>query len=366
MWCAGRTSSNVAKGLNRPWWARRHMSSHRSGAAWTPHGEVMRRVPEPLTFPRFIEPKSPQLVEVLPEGEDWPYEVRLDGDRTLLLKNGQEVEFRSRKDKDLTTMYPSVAAAGLKLHAEQAVLDGEIVALDRQGRPSFQALQHRSLHPGHTIFFYAFDLLHLNGKDLTSNPLIKRRAALAKVLGDSGLLVSREWPGSLATIIEAVRGLKLEGIIAKRKNSRYESGEPSGHWLKLKLEQQQEFVIGGYRPSSSGIDTLLVRYYERGGLRFGGKVLVSVLPLLLSGSWPLIRGARNTQRFGVPCRAEIAVRVQQHGRRIASGGLASCRHHLHPITQRRTRQCVFPGEKPRCAPLGKGAAKPQNVCCNKL
>ena len=178
-------------------------------------------------------------------------------------------------------MYRGIAAAGLRLNADQAVVDGEIVALDAQGSPSFQALQHRGSHPGHQIVFYAFDLLHLDGKDLTGEPLLKRRALLPRVLDGSGLLPSQELPGTAAAIVEAVRGLGLEGVVAKRKDSLYEPGERSDAWQKLKLENQQEFVIGGYRPAgSNGVDALLVGYYDDTGLRFAGKVRAGFVPHL--------------------------------------------------------------------------------------
>ncbi len=122
------------------------------------------------------------------------------------------------------------------------------------------------------IVFYAFDLLHLDGVDLTGEPLIQRRKKLPKVIGESGLLLSQELPGTAAEIVQAVRGLGLEGVIAKRRDSPYEPGERSGDWVKLKLELQQEFVIGGYRPGSNGIDALLVGYHDESGLRFAGKV----------------------------------------------------------------------------------------------
>ena len=208
--------------------------------------------------PAFVTPMAAQVVKRLPEGDDWIYELKFDGYRALIIKDKQRVELRSRKNKDLTGMYPGIAAAGSRLNADQAVVDGEIVALDAQGSPSFQALQHRGSHPGHQIVFYAFDLLHLDGKDLTGQPLLKRRARLARVLDGSGLLPSQELPGTAAAIVEAVRGLGLEGVIAKRKDSLYEPGERSDAWQKLKLENQQEFVIGGYRPGSNGIDALLV------------------------------------------------------------------------------------------------------------
>ncbi len=169
-------------------------------------------------------------------------------------------------------MYRGITLAGTRLQADQAVIDGEIVALDVEGRPSLQVLQHRSSHAGHTIVFYSFDLLHLDGVDLTPEPLVQRRKKLPKVIGKSGLLFSRELPGTAAEIVQAVRGLSPEGVIAKRRDSLYEPGERSGNWLKLKLENQQEFVIGGYRPRSNGIDALLVGYHDETGLRFAGKV----------------------------------------------------------------------------------------------
>ena len=111
--------------------------------------------------------------------------------------------------------------------------------------------QHRGSHPAHQIAFCAFDLLHLDGKDLTSQPLLKRRALLPRVLEGSGVLLSEELPGTAAAIVEAVRGLGLEGVVAKRKDSLYEPGERSDAWQKLKLENQQEFVIGAYRPAAA-------------------------------------------------------------------------------------------------------------------
>ena len=176
-------------------------------------------------------------------------------------------------------MYPSVAAIARRLQAEQAVIDGEIVAVDAQGRPSFQALQHRGSHPAHSIVFYAFDLLHLNGEDTTALPLEARRAKLAPLINKSGLLLSLELPGRVADIISTVRAMDLEGIVAKRKNSSYESGERSANWQKLKLERQQEFVIGGYRPAGdNSVDALLVGYFDKQELRFAAKVRAGLVP----------------------------------------------------------------------------------------
>jgi bifunctional non-homologous end joining protein LigD len=213
-----------------------------------------------------------QLVKQLPQGAEWLYEIKLDGYRALILKNGEKLEIRSRNDRDLTATYPSIAEAGRKLKATSAIVDGEIVALDSQGRPSFQALQHRGNQSEHQIVFYAFDLLNLNGTDFTGEPLTKRKARLVPVVDDSGLLLSQEKPGKLPDIIEAVRKLGLEGVVAKRRDSTYEPGERSGAWQKLKLELQQEFVVGGYRPGFNAVDALLVGYHEGRKLHYAGKV----------------------------------------------------------------------------------------------
>jgi bifunctional non-homologous end joining protein LigD len=217
-------------------------------------------------------------VDRLPEGDRWLYEVKFDGYRALIRKDGRSVRIRSRNDKDLTGAYPGVAAAGLRLEAEQAIVDGEIVAVDAAGRPSFQALQNRGSHPAHTIVFYAFDLLHRDGQDLTGLPLDERQAALAEVVRGSGVLLSATLPGSAAQVVKAVTALGLEGVIAKRRDSRYLAGVRTASWLKLKLDRQQEFVIGGYRPGNHGVDALLVGYYAARRLRFAGKVRAGFTP----------------------------------------------------------------------------------------
>jgi bifunctional non-homologous end joining protein LigD len=232
--------------------------------------------------PAFVTPMAALAVQKLPEGDEWLYEPKLDGYRALLIKDGKRIEIRSRNDKDLTGMYPTVAMAGLRLKAEQAVIDGEIVALSADGRPSFQALQHRGAHPKHQIVFYAFDILHANGRDLMGEPLVKRRAHLQKIVSeDMNLRLSAELPGSVPDIVKALRAAGIEGVVAKRRDSRYQPGERSSDWVKLKLDRQQEFVIGGYRPDGSvGLDALLVGYYNGDKLLFAGKVRAGLIPHL--------------------------------------------------------------------------------------
>lgn len=218
-------------------------------------------------------------VDVLPEGPEWSYELKLDGYRALIIKDGASIQIRSRNDKNLGPMYPAVVAGGRRLQVDQAVIDGEIVAVDEKGRPSFQALQHRGTQASHSIVFYAFDLLHLNGEDTTGLPLKMRRAKLAQIIEKSGLLLSLQLPGTVKDIVDTVRAMQLEGIVAKRDNSPYEAGERSDSWQKLKLERHQEFVIGGYRPDgSNSVDALLVGYFDDQELRFAGKVRAGLVP----------------------------------------------------------------------------------------
>jgi bifunctional non-homologous end joining protein LigD len=235
---------------------------------------------KPRPAPAFVTPMAARAVKALPEGVDWLYEPKLDGYRVLLFKDGAQVRLLSRNEKDLTAMYPGVAAAGLRLDAGQVVMDGEIVALAEDGRPSFQALQHRASHPKHLIVFYAFDVLYLNGRNLMGEPLTKRRAQLLGIVGQNSIIrLSLDLPGSAAAIVQALRAARIEGIVAKRRDSTYQPGERSNDWVKLKLEQQQELVIGGYRTQgATSLDALLVGYYEGRTLMFAGKVRAGFTP----------------------------------------------------------------------------------------
>ncbi len=174
-----------------------------------------------------------QSVRELPEGPEWLYELKLDGYRALVIKDDDQISILSRNAKNLTRMYPSIVAAARRLKAVQIVMDGELVALDEHGRPSFQALQHRGEHPEHLIVFYPFDLLHLEGRDLTGESLDSRRAQLQTLVPDEGRIkISQPLPGSVQSIVEAVRSARLEGVIAKRRGSTYQPGERSRNWLK--------------------------------------------------------------------------------------------------------------------------------------
>jgi bifunctional non-homologous end joining protein LigD len=211
----------------------------------------------------------------LPAGAGWSYEVKWDGYRTLAIKDGSRIKLLSRNLKGATRLYPTVAREVARLQPDAVLLDGEVVAIDDQGRPSFKALHHQAAH---TLVYYAFDLLHLDGRNLTAIPLDERRDLLARVLNGSRLLRSEPLPGTPAQIEKAVRELHLEGVVAKRRNSSYEPGKRSRSWVKVKFNRRQEFVVGGFKPNANGFESLLVGYYEGRKLMFPGKVRAGLTP----------------------------------------------------------------------------------------
>ena len=241
--------------------------------------DTQENMPKKRHKPLFVEPMAALKVGRLPDEQSaWLYEVKWDGYRMLVIKDGKALKLLSRNNKDHTANYPSIIEAAGSIMAEQAVIDGELVVLDETGRPSFQALQNRSLYAEDRIKFYAFDLLHLDGQDLTQESLELRRTFLESALQSSQLYISGFLPGKPADIVEAIRRLGLEGVIAKRKGSVYEPGERSGDWVKLRLDLAQEFVVGGFTPGGIGFDALLVGYYQGKRMRFAGKVRAGFVP----------------------------------------------------------------------------------------
>jgi bifunctional non-homologous end joining protein LigD len=225
--------------------------------------------------PFFIAPMQALAVEKLPEG-DWLYEVKLDGYRALAFKDGKEVRLISRNNKPFN--YPQLLDALKLLPADHVILDGEIVALDEKGRSSFQLLQiYKSSEQRVPLVYYVFDLPFLDGKDLRKEPLSVRRMLLATVLkkAPENIRLSKELQGTKDELLRVAQEFGLEGLVAKRLNSLYESGRRSGAWVKVKLTRAQEFVIGGYTlPEGSRryFGSLLVGYNTPDGLRFAGRV----------------------------------------------------------------------------------------------
>jgi DNA ligase D-like protein (predicted ligase) len=230
----------------------------------------------------------------LPVGPDWSYEVKWDGYRAQAIKDGDSVSLASRNLKNITRQYSAVAATAAGITAKSALIDGEIVVLDAEGRPSFQALHHYDFS-GFSVVFYAFDLLHLNGRDLTRSPLDERRAALANVVAGSGVLLSDPLPGTADEIAAAVRNLGLEGVVAKRRRSTYIAGRRSDSWVKVRFAKHQEFVIGGYKPSATNFDSLLVGCYDGTKLMAAGKVRSGFTPHLRAQVFEAIDGLQTTR-----------------------------------------------------------------------
>jgi bifunctional non-homologous end joining protein LigD len=225
----------------------------------------------------ILRPMLATAAPVLPTGREWTYEVKWDGYRVLALKQGTHVRLISRNEKDLTRDYPPVVAAIAALSVERVVLDGEIVALDADGRPSFQALQHRRTG-AHTVSYYAFDVLQVGQESLVAQSLDTRRQRLRLVLAGSRVLLSEPLPGSPAHIEREIRNLRLEGVVAKRRDSLYLPGQRSDLWVKVKFSPRQEFVVGGYKPNGTDFESLLVGYYEKRRLHFAGKVRAGLTP----------------------------------------------------------------------------------------
>jgi bifunctional non-homologous end joining protein LigD len=199
----------------------------------------------------------------LPEGTGWLHELKLDGYRAIAFRSGGRVYLRSRNDKDFSQRYSAIARV-LESLPDETVIDGEIVALDESGRPSFNALQNFGSATAQ-IFYYVFDLMILNGQNVMAETLEARRDLLeSEVLPHLGepIRSSPLLPGSVADLVRSVKLQGLEGLIAKRRNSRYESGRRSGAWLKMRVNRGQEFVIGGYTIGSSTFDALVFGYYQ--------------------------------------------------------------------------------------------------------
>jgi DNA ligase D-like protein (predicted ligase) len=241
-----------------------------------------KRTPEKgsRTDRRFVEPMLLLRTNKLPEGEDWLYELKLDGYRAVAIKALGEVYLRSRNDKDFTTRFPSIAKA-LEPLPEATALDGEVVALDGEGRPSFNLLQNHGSSKA-PLVYYAFDLLLLHGKDIMREPLIKRRELLEQVLTKlkEPIRFSPDLEARLPDLIRSVKSQGLEGLVAKRRDSVYESGERSGAWQKMRVNQGQELVIGGYTPSTRNFDALVIGYYEDGKLMYAARTRNGFTPAL--------------------------------------------------------------------------------------
>lgn len=226
--------------------------------------------------PAFRPVQLATLVDSVPAGDGWLFEMKYDGYRCLAAVDGEAVRLYTRNGLDWTEQFGAIVEPLQKLKLRAAIIDGEICAFDAKGRTDFTTLK-TALTEGGRLEYFAFDLLQLDGKDLTGEPLIKRKAALEKCLGKTArqdpVQYSSHVTGHGQKVFEALCRDGHEGVIAKRAGDPYR-GERSKSWLKIKCLKRQEFVIGGWSPSQKrkGFASLLLGTWEAGKLLYRGRV----------------------------------------------------------------------------------------------
>ncbi len=241
-----------------------------------------------VPLPRTLVPMKATGGE-LPLGDGWTYEVKWDGMRALCFVEGGKLRTQSYNERDVTASWPELAGLPDTLPVTTALLDGELVATDDEGRPSFGLLQQR-MHvadPAEAarraaevpVAYVAFDLLHLDGHDLTGLPLSDRRRLLDQVLEPGPRWRCSPMHDDGPALLAAAKERGLEGVVAKRLDSRYEPGKRVRTWLKVKVRLRQEMVVGGWLPGAGNrtgrIGALLVGYHDTPGdgrLTFAGRV----------------------------------------------------------------------------------------------
>jgi len=233
-------------------------------------------------MPGFFAPMAANLTDHPPTGPDWLFEVKWDGVRGLVFIDNQNLAIYTRNNNRCDRQYPELQVLSHFIEARQAILDGEIVALDPKGISRFELIQPRihqqdanaiaKMAQKSPVHFYVFDLLYLDGYDLRRVALSDRKRALAEIVKPHPLLRLSDHFEAGGELLEAARAAGLEGLIAKCRTSVYESRR-SRNWLKLKLTSQQEFVIGGYLPGERDyFGSLALGYYEGGKLIYAGNV----------------------------------------------------------------------------------------------
>jgi len=229
-------------------------------------------------LPAFISPQLATLVKEPPAGAEWIHELKFDGYRMLCRIDKGRVTLWSRNGKDWTGKFLNVVTAVKSLKVTNAILDGEIVIVDAQGRTSFQALQRAMGKATTSGFAYElFDLIYLDGFNLTQTPLLQRKELLQKLVGStSGNVIrySEHFQGKGDEFFKQACEYGIEGIVSKLAHSTYESTR-NRNWLKTKCAKEQEFVIAGYTRSAKGLPgfgSLVLGVYEKGKLIYSGRV----------------------------------------------------------------------------------------------
>jgi len=235
---------------------------------------VKKKEDAPSAKRRSYAPMLASLADEVPQGAGWLHEVKWDGYRAIVTLAGGEVELTSRNGNSLTSRFAPVAkAVELAVKTPDCVLDGEVCALDEQGRASFSAMQQGS----GPLVLYVFDVLEVDGESLVELPLTERRKRLAKLLDKRNRTVrlSAAFDDGNA-LFDAAAKQKLEGLVSKKADSRYQPGKRSRDWLKVKTHGRQELVVAGYTKGqgrrSDGFGALVLAVNEAGGLRWAGNV----------------------------------------------------------------------------------------------
>jgi bifunctional non-homologous end joining protein LigD len=271
---------------------------------------IHRMDPTPPGWAPLPERIAPMLAVPgpLPEQPDgWAYEMKWDGVRLVLYVAGGRVRAMTRNERDVTSSYPELRAIGADLGTRQAVLDGEVVALDETGRVSFGALQPR-MHVARPtakllnqtpVTFLAFDLLHLDGASTLDLSYSDRRTLLTDLdLSAPYIRVPPHFSGDGAAALETSKAQRLEGVVAKRLDSRYTPGKRSGAWIKVKNVRTQEVVVGGWREGggkrAGRIGSLLVGIPSPGGLRYAGHVGTGFSEAVLDDLTARMRASEQT------------------------------------------------------------------------
>ena len=273
VWNSKASSRSAAQNVSKP-----------SAKKATPiRAKVKDAIAPPKTprepMPKFIPPQLATASTEPPAGANWIHELKLDGYRIQIhIDTNHKVKLYTRGGLDWTHRMPAIAEASAALNGTSALIDGEVVVLTSSGGTSFADLQAAfQEHARHTLTYFAFDLLHLNGHNLRGLPLTKRKQYLEQMLqdlpADGPLRYSEHLNGSGSTIFRKACDLGAEGIVSKLADAAYNSGR-SASWVKTKCIRRQEFVIGGFTPPGKGgpgIGSLLLGYYEHGKLIYAGR-----------------------------------------------------------------------------------------------
>jgi DNA ligase D-like protein (predicted ligase) len=277
---------------------------------------------------RFIEPMLLLRSDTLPDDPArWSYQLKLDGYRAIAFKSDGKIHLRSRNDNDFSARYRDVVR-GLATLPNETVIDGEVVALDEDGRPSFNLLQNYS--PGTPVVYYVFDVMVLAGRDVKARTLEARRELLeGEVLPTLGEPVryAGELDAGLRELVHSVKAQGLEGLVAKRRDSIYEPGLRSGAWMKMRINRGQEFVIGGYTFGTSTFDALVIGYFDGPRLIYAARTRNGFTPRLRE---QLFKKFRPLEIDECPFANLPEARGGRWGQGLTKAKMADCRW-LKPV-----------------------------------